>query len=115
MARPASARVMILIWLDGRCFRLPLATCRSCHIGDGEEQQQYQRHECFRAIVRKVVRNECRDPRECESGVSPLLEFRKTGDDKSNPAKRFGDPKNNAQLLWISDVCKTLNYLRTAR
>src|SRR5580700_9198770 len=58
-----------------RYFRRPLATWRSCHIGDGQEQQQNQRHECHRAIFCKVVRNERRDPREGESRVGPLLEF----------------------------------------
>jgi len=78
-----------LIQLDRRDFSRPLATCRPCHIGNDEKQKQYQRHERFRAIFRQIVRNKCRDPREGESSIGPLLDFVQAG---------YNEDRNTANL-----------------
>lgn len=98
-----------------RQYRAPLATFRPRHIGDDEEQQQYQWHKCCRAIVGQIVRNECRDPRECESGIRPLFHSGQTRCDEGDRAKEFGDTKDNAELLRITHVRKSLDRLRIAR
>lgn len=51
-------------------FGFPLTACRPCQIRDDEEQQQNQRCERHWPIFREIVRNKCRDPRECETGSS---------------------------------------------
>jgi hypothetical protein len=100
--------------LDCRGFSRALAICRPGHVGDDEEQQQYQWHKCHGAIFRQIVSNPCRDPRERESGKGPLFKFDHAENNEDDRAKEFGDPKNNAQVLRLSDASKSLNCLRTA-
>jgi hypothetical protein len=96
-------------------FSLPSVACRAGYIRNDEEQQQYQRHERRWAIFRKIMRNKCRDSRKRESGIGPLFEFGHARYKKCDGAKRFGDPQNDAELLRVPDVRKSLNRLRTSR
>jgi len=98
-----------------RDFHLPLVACRAGYVRNDEEQQQYQRRERCWAIFRKIVRNKCRDPREGESSIGPLFEFGQAGYKKGDRAKRFGDPQNDAELLRVPHMQKSLNRRRTSR
>ena len=88
---------------------------RKGQIGDDEDHQQYQWGECYWTVSSKIVRKKCRDPCECESGISPFFKFSHARYEQGDSPKRFGDPQNNPQLLRISHVRESLNRLRTAR
>src|SRR5690348_9436704 len=102
---------MLMAELDRCDFSLPLATWRPGHVGNKENHEQYQGHERCRAIFRQIMRNNCRNPGECESGVGPLFQSRNAGNDERDTAEQFGDPKEDAQLLRISDMRESLDSL----
>lgn len=84
-------------------------------VRDKEECRQYQRQEGDRAVLCQIVRNRCRNPSEREPGISPLFELGDCGGDQDDRAQQFSDPEDDAQLLRISDMRKSLNRLRIAR
>jgi hypothetical protein len=91
-----------------------LATGRTREVRDRKKHQQDDRHEhCF-PVASQVMREERADPRECEAGICPLLEFRQAGDNKSDCPQEFGGAKNNAELLRVPDVRKSFDGLRGA-
>src|SRR5712692_1982411 len=96
-----------------RSVSLQLATRRPGHVRDEQDHQKYQRYELFWAILGEVMRHMCRDPRERKSSVGPLFEPGEAGDDEGDRAQELGDSENDAQVLWISDMRKSLNRLRT--
>src|SRR3954447_16538049 len=61
------------------------------------------------------MRNTCRDPCKCESGIGPFFQFRNAGYKEHDSTRKFADPEKYTQLLWVSHVGKSLDRLRTAR
>src|SRR5215510_12652215 len=89
-----------------RCkLRLPLMACRTRHVRDEQEHQQYQRHEGRSAVMGQIVSEECGDPCKGESGVGPLFELGQAWNHKDDSTQRFGDAENDPKLLRISHVC----------
>src|SRR5258708_19414740 len=84
-------------------------------IGTEEEYQHDQRHECFRSIFGQIMRDECADPGECESGVGPFFELGKARNDESDGTQRLGDAENYPYLLRISHIHKSFTHLLISR
>src|ERR1700721_749198 len=99
------------------CLGSPRAQLKFAIQGPGQirsnqEHKQYHWPQRFYAVPRQIMRDHRAYPGEGESGVGPFLELEESRNQERDRAQRFGDSENDAQLLRVSNMRKSIDGLR---